>query len=115
MFVESPCSATGPGTEIGAIGTALAQTAVEATPLQRELDRVGRLLGGAVIAIANRAEIPDEYIGVLLLAVSLAVAAVPEGLTAITTVVLSRSACAEWRGVTSSFANSPPSGRSARR
>ena len=70
-----------------------------ATPLQRELDRVGRLLGVAVIAIAvvvvrdhpawsSRCAALSELVDVLLLAVSLAVAAVPEGLPAIVTIVL---------------------------
>lgn len=92
-------TATGPATEIGRIAGSLEQAEDEETPLQRELDHVGRLLGRIVIAIAiimgitivlvdqvtNLADLVD----VLLLSVSLAVAAVPEGLTAITTIVLS--------------------------
>jgi Ca2+-transporting ATPase len=91
--------ATGADTELGAIATSLQAVADVATPLQRELDRTGRLLGLVVIAIAvvmsativviGGARSWHELTDVLLLAVSLAVAAVPEGLTAITTVVLS--------------------------
>src|SRR5262249_25366326 len=44
--------ATGPATELGKIAGRLAETVSEPTPLQRELDHVGRLLGIAVIAIA---------------------------------------------------------------
>ena len=92
-------TATGPATQLGRIAGALASTKQAATPLQRELERVGRLLGLAVIAIAalvgativalEHLRSPADLVDVLLVAVSLAVAAVPEGLTAITTVVLS--------------------------
>jgi P-type Ca2+ transporter type 2C len=90
---------TGAATEIGKIAGSLRATAEVATPLQKELDRVGKLLGVAVIAIAVVISVTivvvehlrslGDLVDVLLLAVSLAVAAVPEGLTAITTVVLS--------------------------
>jgi Ca2+-transporting ATPase len=92
-------TATGAQTEIGKIAGALQRTALEETPLQRELDRVGRLLGIVVIVIAVIMSATLLFItgdrslativAILLLAVSLAVAAVPEGLTAITTIVLS--------------------------
>ncbi|HEY6107176.1 MAG TPA: HAD-IC family P-type ATPase, partial [Anaeromyxobacteraceae bacterium] len=92
-------TATGPATEIGRIAGSLQATEEAATPLQKELDRVGKALGVAVIAIAvaigatilalARLRSPGDLLDVLLVAVSLAVAAVPEGLTAITTVVLS--------------------------
>ncbi len=92
-------TATGPATEIGKIAGSLQETEDVATPLQLELDRIGRLLGMAVIAIAvviggtilalGQVRSLAGLVDVLLLAVSLAVAAVPEGLTAITTIVLS--------------------------
>jgi Ca2+-transporting ATPase len=92
-------TATGADTELGAIATSLQAVEDVATPLQRELDRTGRLLGIVVVAIAivmsatiivvGGARSWHELTDVLLLGVSLAVAAVPEGLTAITTVVLS--------------------------
>jgi Ca2+-transporting ATPase len=91
--------ATGPATEIGKIAGALEAAEDVKTPLQKELDRVGRLLGAGVIAIAIAISVTilvvedlrslTDLVDVLLLAVSLAVAAVPEGLTAITTIVLS--------------------------
>lgn len=90
---------TGAQTEIGKIAGTLQRTEEEETPLQRELDQVGKLLGIVVIVIAILMSatllfVTGDYslttlITVLLLAVSLAVAAVPEGLTAITTIVLS--------------------------
>jgi Ca2+-transporting ATPase len=92
-------TATGAATEIGAIAGSLQTTREVATPLETELARVGKLLGGAVIAIAvvisativvvEELRSLRDLVDVLLLAVSLAVAAVPEGLTAITTIVLS--------------------------
>jgi len=92
-------TATGPATEIGKVAGSLRATEETETPLQKELGRVGRRLGLAVIAIAvvisatllavGHVRSPADLVDVLLLAVSLAVAAVPEGLTAITTIVLS--------------------------
>ena len=90
---------TGEQTEIGKIAGTLQRTQEGATPLQNELDSVGRLLGIIVVAIAvvmaatiffvDQVRELSDIVEVLLLAVSLAVAAVPEGLTAITTIVLS--------------------------
>src|SRR5262249_36548433 len=90
---------TGAATELGKIAGSLQQAGNEETPLQRELAQVGKLLGIVVIAIAvvvgatillvGRVRSFAGLVDVLLLAVSLAVAAVPEGLTAITTIVLS--------------------------
>ena len=92
-------TATGAATEIGKIAGSIESAEEVRTPLQKELARVGRFLGAAVIAIAIAISatiilVADlrsvtDLVDVLLLAVSLAVAAVPEGLTAITTVVLS--------------------------
>ncbi len=92
-------TATGPASEIGKIAGSLQETQSDSTPLQKELDRVGKLLGVVVIIIAvimsativliNHVRDLGELVDVLLLGVSLAVAAVPEGLTAITTIVLS--------------------------
>jgi Ca2+-transporting ATPase len=90
---------TGQGTELGKIAATLQQAEDDTTPLQKELDHVGKVLGMAVIAIAVIVSVTillaqsvhsfEGIVQVLLLAVSLAVAAVPEGLTAVTTIVLS--------------------------
>ncbi|KAB8141960.1 cation-translocating P-type ATPase [Chloroflexia bacterium SDU3-3] len=92
-------TATGEKTEIGKIAGTLHRTEAGETPLQKELDSVGKLLGIIVVIIAvvmaatiflvDRVTDLADIVEVLLLAVSLAVAAVPEGLTAITTIVLS--------------------------
>jgi P-type Ca2+ transporter type 2C len=91
-------TATGMDTEMGRIASLLGRTQEERTPLQREVDLVGRTLGVAVIAIAvvvvaailltSDVQQASDLVEVLLLGVSLAVAAVPEGLPAILSVVL---------------------------
>jgi P-type Ca2+ transporter type 2C len=90
---------TGMRTEIGRIAGLLKQTEDEATPLQLELDRTGRRLGVVVVAIAVVMSVTillvedvqglPALFDVLILGVALAVAAVPEGLPAIVTAVLS--------------------------
>jgi Ca2+-transporting ATPase len=92
-------TATGMHTEMGRIAGLLKETRDEPTPLQRELDRTGKLLGLVVIAIAmvmivTIVVVEDVHgasglLDVLILGVALAVAAVPEGLPAIVTAVLS--------------------------
>jgi Ca2+-transporting ATPase len=91
-------TATGMMTEIGRIAGLLKQTPDEATPLQRELDRTGKVLGGVVVAIAvimsaTIIVVEDVHgasalFDVLIFGVALAVAAVPEGLPAVVTAVL---------------------------
>jgi magnesium-transporting ATPase (P-type) len=91
-------TATGMTTEMGHVAGLLGRTEEQTTPLQREVDRIGRMLGIAVIAIAVvvvaaillTADIDkaSDLVSVLLVGVSLAVAAVPEGLPAILSVVL---------------------------
>ncbi|HHY46721.1 MAG TPA: cation-translocating P-type ATPase [Firmicutes bacterium] len=86
-------SATGMSTEIGKIAKLISTYEEEETPLQRKLGAFGRWLGLACLAICAivfilgllRGEAPFEM---FMTAVSLAVAAIPEGLPAIVTVVL---------------------------
>lgn len=92
-------TATGMQTEMGRIAGMLRDAPTEATPLQRELDRTGKLLGAIVVAIAivmivTIVLVEDIHgmaalVDVFILGVALAVAAVPEGLPAIVTAVLS--------------------------
>ena len=89
---------TGMNTELGRIAGLLEQAKSEPTPLQKELDRTGKWLGVAVIVIAlivvttvlvvDGVFDPRSILDALLFGVALAVAAVPEGLAAIVTVVL---------------------------
>ena len=88
----------GMSTEVGAIAEMLEATVEEPTPLQNEVSRIGKMLGAIVVVIALRGDDHDrlgrrrhrasDFVVVLLLGVSLAVAAVPEGLPAILSVVL---------------------------
>ena len=92
--------ATGMNTVVGRIAGMLGEAEEEKTPLQRDLDAFGRKLGFIVIAIAAALfatglllhEAP--LIEMFMASVALAVAAVPEGLPAIVTIVL---AVAVWR------------------
>ena len=89
---------TGMHTQVGRIADLLSAAEGEKTPLQKEMDYVSKVLGLAVcviavvvlVALAIMEGFSDvhDVIESLLLAVSLAVAAVPEGLAAILTVVL---------------------------
>ena len=91
-------TATGMDTEMGNVARLLGRTEKEITPLQVEVGRIGRMLGIAVIAIAivvvatilltAEVETTSDLVDVMLVGVSLAVAAVPEGLPAILSVVL---------------------------
>ena len=92
-------TATGMETQMGRIAGMLEEAPTETTPLQRELDRVGKLLGVTVLVIAvvmiatiilvERVSGFAAIFDVLILGVALAVAAVPEGLPAVVTAVLS--------------------------
>ena len=91
-------TATGMHTQMGAIAHLLASTAEKPTPLQKEVAAVGRMLGMAVVIIAvvvvgtifliSDIRSVADGVEVLLLGVALAVAAVPEGLPAILSLVL---------------------------
>ena len=83
---------TGMETEIGHIATMLQSVEVEQTPLQRKLEQLGKTLGigalvvcGLVFAIGVWRHDPAQPLGeamieMFMVAISLAVAAVPEGL-----------------------------------
>ncbi len=89
---------TGMDSELGRIATLLDRTEDAKTPLQTEIDLVGKVLGIAVIVIAvvvsatiiltSEISSGSDLVEVLLVGVSLAVAAVPEGLPAVLAVVL---------------------------
>ena len=90
---------TGMATEMGKIANALAQTQEEQTPLQRKLDQLGKtlsylVLGICVFIFAFNLIMKGNYslngvLSTFMVAVSLAVAAIPEGLATVVTVVLS--------------------------
>jgi Ca2+-transporting ATPase len=85
--------ATGMRTEVGHIAALLERESREPTPLQRQLDRVGRRLLWACLAIVALVFVVGLWremppFDLFLAAVSLAVAAVPEGLPAVVTLAL---------------------------
>lgn len=86
--------ATGMNTELGSIANQIAEAEEKPTPFQVELDRLGKKIGvGILLVIALVAGIQIIFIGgsvsdIFLTAISLAVAAVPEGLPAIVTLAL---------------------------
>ena len=90
---------TGMNTEMGKIADALTQAEDEATPLQRKLSALSRILTWLVlgicvlifvVGIVREGKLTfDVAINTFMMAVSLAVAAIPEGLAAVVTIVLS--------------------------
>lgn len=90
---EGVVVATAMDTEIGKIAKILDDDSNEMTPLQKRLDELGRILGFLaigicvlifVIAILQKRDVMEMF----LTAISLAVAAIPEGLAAIVAIVL---------------------------
>lgn len=84
---------TGMNTEIGKIADMISRVEEESTPLQKSLEQVGKFLGIAALAICAVMFLVGVLEGrnaldMFMTAVSLAVAAIPEGLTAVVTVVL---------------------------
>jgi len=97
--------ATGMHTEIGKIASMLQTVEEEQTPLQQSLNQLGKTLGIAALAISGvifvfgiarsgifqegfSSNVGEEIIGSFMVAVSLAIAAVPEGLEAVVTISL---------------------------
>ncbi|MDD3439272.1 MAG: HAD-IC family P-type ATPase, partial [Clostridiaceae bacterium] len=84
---------TGTNTEIGRIAEAIQTFEDETTPLQQKLNELGKLLGLAcliicVIVFAIGFMRGGDILELFLVSVSLAVAAIPEGLPAVVTIVL---------------------------
>lgn len=93
---EGIVTATGMATEIGRIASMITDAEEEMTPLQKRLGDMGKLLSilslGVcaalfLLAVFQHRNIPE----MLLVAISLAVAAVPEGLPAVVTICLALS------------------------
>lgn len=100
---EAVVVATGMKTEMGKIAGAIAEADDDETPLQKSLDQLSKILSIAVLVICviilglnivqmlvkNGAITLPGFLESFMIAVSLAVAAIPEGLAAVVTVVLS--------------------------
>jgi Ca2+-transporting ATPase len=85
--------ATAMNTEFGRITTLLQQAKEPRTPLQQNLDRVGRVIAGAALVIVGCIALLGALRGaplldMLLFGIALAVAAVPEALPAVVTISL---------------------------
>ena len=95
---EYVVTATGMDTELGHIANLIQGVEEENTPLQQRLDRLGRVLAWGALALVTAVIVlgllrgEDDYKELLLTGVSLAVAAVPEALTAVVTIALSLGA-----------------------
>jgi len=100
---EAVVVATGVKTEMGKIAGAIAEADDDETPLQKSLDQLSKILSIAVLVICviilglnivqmlvkNGTITLPGFLESFMIAVSLAVAAIPEGLAAVVTVVLS--------------------------
>ena len=92
---EAIVTATGMGTELGRVATLLRDVEDEPLPLQKRVEVLGRMLAALAlvvviaVVILGRHEEPKQL---FLTAVSLAVAAVPEGLPAVVTISLALGA-----------------------
>ena len=87
-------TATGMDTQIGKIADMLGKEKSPQTPLQLRLEKISRVLGIGAVAIcllvfAMGMIRHDGLLASFMLAISLAVAAIPEGLPAVVTIVLS--------------------------
>lgn len=84
---------TGMNTELGKIAQMLQDAPKEQTPLQRQLAKLGKTLGLIALAIVIIVFITgilrgEEIFNMFMTAIALAVAAIPEGLPAVVTIVL---------------------------
>lgn len=84
---------TGMQTEVGKIAGMLEQAEETETPMSRRLNQLGRVLGTAALVICGLIFVVGVFYGntvltMFMTAVTLAVAAIPEGLPAVSTIVL---------------------------
>jgi P-type Ca2+ transporter type 2C len=91
--LEAIVTATGMHTEMGRLAGLLAETAEGETPLQRQLDSLGKrlaLIACVVVALMFGFGLMrgDPLVQTAMTAIALAVAAIPEGLPAVVTVTL---------------------------
>ncbi|MDD4238071.1 MAG: calcium-translocating P-type ATPase, SERCA-type [Desulfotomaculaceae bacterium] len=84
---------TGMKTQLGRIAQLLDEAVIEPTPLQQRLGKMGKILGIAAVVIVSLVLLiglwrGENMLDMFMIAISLAVAAVPEGLPAVVTIVL---------------------------
>ncbi len=86
--------ATGMNTELGKIATSLTLKKSDITPLQKKVNQISKILTYIILAIilvmmAIGLIKKNDFFDVLMLSISLAVAAIPEGMSSIITIILS--------------------------
>lgn len=88
-------TATGMETEFGKIAQVVQQRDDVTTPLQKDLDDLGKKLGLVVVVMAALVlaaevlrDVSDSFVEELMAAIALAVSAIPEGLPAVVTITL---------------------------
>lgn len=86
--------ATGMNTELGHIATSLINKKSDLTPLQKKVNQISKVLTYIILAIIIIMMIvgllmKNDFFDILMLSISLAVAAIPEGLSSIITIILS--------------------------
>ncbi len=91
--LEAVVTATGMATEMGRLAGLLAETAEGETPLQVQLDGLGKRLAVIASGVVGLMFVMglmrgDELVSTAMTAIALAVAAIPEGLPAVVTVTL---------------------------
>lgn len=91
---EGIVTATGMNTELGKIASILSDTKETLTPLQKKMNEISKVLSVVVVVIGLAMVVLGLFQGnkpleIFMLAVSLAVAAIPEGLPASITIILS--------------------------
>ena len=87
------CS-TAMDTELGKIGASLMNNKNELTPLQKKVNQISKVLTYIIIAIIIVMMVvgllkKNDFFDILMLSISLAVAAIPEGMSSVITIILS--------------------------
>ena len=105
-------TSTGMNTEVGKIANMLANTEESKTPFQENQDALGKWLTIMILVIAVIIFVVgmlrgNEWTHMLLTAIAIAVAAIPEGLPAISTIILALE-LKKWHNVTRLFVNCQP-------
>lgn len=90
---QAVVTSTGMGTELGRIAQMLQETPPDPTPLQRQLTKLGKILGiaaGVIVVVVFLTGLlrGEAILEMLMTAIALAVAAIPEGLPSVVTIVL---------------------------
>ena len=86
--------ATGMNTELGKIATSLIDKKADITPLQKKVNQISKVLTYIILAIiivmmSLGLLMKNDFFDILMLSISLAVAAIPEGMSSIITIILS--------------------------